>query len=105
MGGQKRVSRLADILPQAMRSMKKGQAHLTKEEIEGVWTKVAGPQAAQHSWPHRMTKKRLIIEVESSGWMYTLNLKRQQLLVGLIELLGADRVTALNFRIGEKKDA
>ena len=64
-----------------------------------------GEEAARHSWPHRLMGGRLLVEVENSGWMYTLNLKKPQLLEGLMELLGAARVKGLGFRIGEKKDA
>lgn len=75
------------------------------EEVQQIWEGVAGLEAAQHSWPRRLTGRRLTVEVENSGWMYTLNLKKQALLQGLVEQLGADRLEGLLFRIGEKKDA
>ena len=76
----------------------------SQEEIGGIWERLVGQEAAQHSWPRRLTGKRVVVEVENSGWMYTLNLKKQLLLRGLIEQLGAARVEELSFRIGEKKD-
>ena len=75
---------------------------LGQEEIEAVWERLAGKEAAIHSWPRRLTKGKLLVEVDSSGWLYTLNLKKQFLAEGLIELLGAERLRELSFRIGEK---
>ncbi len=104
MAKGRHVSKLGELLPQVMHGLR-GSARPTKEEIQQVWGKVAGPKAAGRSWPRHLEKGRLIVEVENSGWMYTLNLKKTHLLQGLIELLGADRIKTLSFRIGEKKDA
>ena len=98
------VSSLGSILPKVIQEMQKDPRPCL-EEVQDIWRQVAGDEAAQHSWPRRLTGKRLVVEVENSGWMYTLNLKKQALLQGLVERLGADRVEELAFRIGEKKDA
>ncbi len=50
-------------------------------------------------------QRRLVVEVENSGWMYTLGMERTQLLEGLLELMGAGKVRELSFRIGERRDA
>lgn len=82
-----------------------GGGHPSQEEIVGLWRRLVGEEAARHSWPRRLTQQRLIVEVENSGWMYTLGSRKAQLLEGLVELLGAGRVRQLSFRIGERKDA
>jgi len=81
-----------------------GGGHPSREEIAGHWRRLAGEEVARHSWPCRLTQRRLIVEVENSGWMYTLGSRKAQLLEGLVELLGAGRVRQLSFRIGERKD-
>jgi len=81
----------------------KAEAKPTLEEMQGVWRRLAGEEAAQHSWPKSLRQRRLTVEVENSGWMYTLGLKKNQLLQGLIELMGAERVKQLSFRMGERK--
>ena len=64
-----------------------------------------GKEASLHSWPRRLRESRLLVGVENSGWMYLLRLKKEALLQGLVELLGASRVRELRFRMGERKDA
>jgi predicted nucleic acid-binding Zn ribbon protein len=95
---------LADLLSRVLRGLK-DERSISREEIQKAWGRLVGRKAARHSWPRSVTRGRLLVEVENSGWMYTLNLKRSQLLEGLIELLGAGRVKDLRFRIGEAKDA
>lgn len=82
-----------------------GGGNPSLEEMGQVWKRLTGEEAARHSWPKRLVGRRLVVEVENSGWMYALGMKKAQLLEGLIELLGAGRVKALVFRIGERKDA
>ena len=92
------------MLAGVLRNVRKG-GKLSLEEMAEVWKRVAGAEAAGHSWPRRMSGGRLVVEVENSGWMYALGLKRAQLTEGLIELLGAGRAKTLSLRIGERKDA
>jgi len=95
---------LSDILPQVFRGLNPN-ARPSQEKIRQVWECLAGSEASQYSWPRRLGKGRLLIEVENSGWMYALRLKKEPLLQGLIELLGVSRVKELHFRMGERKDA
>ena len=81
----------------------KGGWRLSREEIDETWTRLVGEEAARHSWPRGLRSRRLVIEVENSGWMHTLGLRRQELLEGLVELLGIRRVRELSFRIGERR--
>lgn len=82
-----------------------GDARPSREEVNEVWERLAGQETAGHSWPVRLTQGRMVVEVENSGWMHALGLRRQSLTEGLVELMGAGRVRQLSFRIGEKRDA
>ena len=75
------------------------------EEVTEVWKRLAGERAAAASWPRRLNRQRLVVEVENSGWMHELRMRKLQLQEGLIELMGAGRVKELSFRIGEKRNA
>ena len=72
------------------------------EEVSAVWKRLAGDEAAQHSWPRKLMHGRLTIEVENSAWMYTLGMKKIELLEGWMEMMGAARVKEIGFRMGEK---
>ena len=104
MARSRKITTLAELIPKVIKELKK-DPRPTREEIEEVWARVAGQKAAKHSWPTKLTRGQLLVEVENSGWMYTLSSQKIHLLQGLIELLGANRIKTLNFRIGEKKDA
>ena len=80
-------------------------ARPSREDVNEVWARLAGEEAARHSWPVRLTQGRMVVGVENSGWMHALSLRKPFLVEGLIELMGAGRVRQLSFRIGEKKDA
>ncbi|MBI3615095.1 MAG: DUF721 domain-containing protein [Candidatus Omnitrophica bacterium] len=95
---------LVEILPQIFNGLRP-DARPSQEAIQEIWERLVGKEAARHSWPRRLHKGRLLVEVENSGWMYNLRPKKMPLLEGLIELLGAGRIQALGFRMGEKKDA
>ena len=76
----------------------------SREEVSEIWKRLAGESAAASSWPRRLNRRRLVVEVENSGWMHELRMSKAPLQEGLIELLGAGRVKELSFRIGEKKE-
>ena len=75
------------------------------EEVTEVWKRLAGEEAARYSWPRRLNRRCLVVEVENSGWMHELRMKKAPLREGLVELMGAGRVKELSFRIGERRDA
>lgn len=74
------------------------------EEVAETWKRLVGEEAAGHSWPKRLSRQRLVVEVENSGWMHALRLRKAQLQEGLIELMGAGRAKELSFRIGERRN-
>lgn len=93
---------LAKILPGVLSGLRQPQARVDQETMQELWRRLAGEEAAAHSWPRRLVRRRVLVEVDSSGWMHALWLRRAFLLEGLIECLGARRVRDLGFRIGEQ---
>ncbi len=98
------ITPVRDVLRGLIRGLK-AEGRPSLELVAETWARLVGEEAAKASWPKRLTQGRLIVEVENSGWMYALNLKKDQLLEGLIELLGINRVESLSFRVGERTDA
>ena len=95
---------VTDLLFRLLRKMQ-SEGRPSLEEVTEVWKRLAGEKAAAASQPRRLNRQRLVVEVENSGWMHELRMRKLQLQEGLIELLGAGRVKELSFRIGEKRDA
>ena len=98
------ITPITAILPNLLHKLQ-GEGRPSLEEIGQVWKRLAGDRAAEHSWPRQLSRQRLVVEVENSGWMHALRMRKAQLQEGLIELMGAGRVREVSFRIGEKVDA
>jgi hypothetical protein len=101
---QRRAQPLAELLPGLIRDLKK-TSQPTRESIDRVWRGAAGKEAAGHSWATQLSRGKLVVDVENSGWMYLLNLKRPQLVERLKKSLGTDKIKELVFRMGEVRDA
>jgi predicted nucleic acid-binding Zn ribbon protein len=69
--------------------------------IEEIWEKVAGEKAFVHSRPASLRRKRLVVNIDGSSWLYELTLRKKELLSGLKKRLGKDKIKELQFRIGE----
>lgn len=95
-------SPLSALLPGVIRRLQ-GEERPTLEAMAEVWQRLVGEEAARHSWPTRLVRAGLTVEVENSGWLYELNLRKPDLLEGLIELMGAGRVRRLTLRMGERR--
>jgi predicted nucleic acid-binding Zn ribbon protein len=74
---------------------------LTKEEIEERWKKIAGDAAFKHTRPVSLRKSTLTVFVDSSTWMQEMRFKKRFLLKQLKSTFGKDKISGIQFRIGE----
>ena len=102
MARNRSVTPLSSIVPGLLEGMQT-DSRPSLERMRKIWVRLVGEEAAMHSWPRQLAQGTLLVEVENSGWMYTLSLKKQMLIQGLIELLGAGRIKSLSFRIGDEQ--
>lgn len=72
-----------------------------KEVILNAWQKSVGEKAAGHSRPVSIRKSVLTIEIDSSTWLYELNLKRKSILKDIKKELGEDKIRDIRFRMGD----
>ena len=76
-----------------------------KEKILNAWQRIVGEKASRHSRPINIRRKVLTIEIDSSTWLYTLNLKKNSILKDmkkeLKKELKDDKVNDLRFRMGD----
>lgn len=74
---------------------------LSKEEkIKKVWQKAVGKRFYPHTQPVSFRKKRLVINVDSSGWLYELTMRKKEITLKLNKMLKND-FKELQFRIGK----
>ena len=103
MARAKQAATLKGLLPSVLKQLKTGNRP-TAEAMQETWKRLVGEKAASHSWPRQWIRGRVVIEVENSGWMHSLNLRKRKLLEGWIELLGAGWIKEISFRVGEGKE-
>jgi len=97
---RKKPERIDGVIKSLIEKLDK-EARPTSEDIEAIWKDVAGDKAARHAKPVSLRKKRLIVNIDGSSWLYELTLKKESLLSALKNKLGEDKIKELQFRIGE----
>ena len=96
----KKPERIDSVVKSIIQKLDK-QSNPTSDDMENIWKKVAGKKAFPHTKPASLRKKRLVINVDGSTWLYELTLRKDELLTGLKKRLGEDKIKELQFRIGE----
>ncbi|MDD5427882.1 MAG: DciA family protein [Candidatus Omnitrophica bacterium] len=80
-----------------------GAGRVSEEDVVGAWAGAAGAKAAKHTKPVSIKKGVMTINVDGSGWLYELTVKKKELLEKLGGKIKGKQVKALRFRIGEIK--
>lgn len=65
------------------------------------WKKVVRGNIAKHTKPVAWTGTRLIVNVDSSSYLYELNLQKEKILSKLKRRLGKEKIDEIQFRMGE----
>ncbi len=97
---------MPDVIKDVVKGVISGLAkekRLSLEEISAVWKQVVGAKTCGYTKPTSLKKGRLTVNVESSPWLYELNIKSEQIRQKLNKKLRERkiRVNSINFRIGE----
>ena len=97
---KRKAERIEAVVKSLMEKLDK-HSNPTSDEIEDIWKEVVGKKAFAHTKPASLMKKRLVINVDGSGWLYELTLRKDEFLAALKKRLGKDKINELQFRIGE----
>ena len=73
----------------------------TSDAVIKAWGEIVGRKARVHTKPTSLRKKKLVINVDGSTWLYELTLKKDDLIRALKKRLGEDKIQEIQFRIGE----
>lgn len=96
----KKPEDIKDVVSKVISKIEK-QGPGRQETIIAGWKKAAGEKAASHSRPVSIQRRVLTIEVDSSTWLYALNLKRASILKDMKKELSEHKIEDIRFRIGE----
>jgi predicted nucleic acid-binding Zn ribbon protein len=72
----------------------------TAMRIVKLWPEVVGEEAARHAEPTALRGRVLEVRADSSVWCQQLQLRRDEILAGLRDRLGAEAPGDLRLRVG-----
>lgn len=100
----KGAEHFGDLIGSVIKSLT-GKERLSAEEIGAAWQEAVGQAAAKHSRPVSFKKESLVVNIESSSWLYELTVRKKEILKTLERELKPKKIKELRFRIGDIKEA
>lgn len=100
MGKKNDLTPIGDIVKNVFANLENKKT-LSKEDVEEHWKAIAGEDALRHSRPAALRKGVLVLCVDSPTWMHNLTLRKRKLLKELKRTFGKDRISEIQFKIGE----
>lgn len=102
MKRRRKVSHISNTVKEIFENIEQqSTSGKTGQDIVAVWSKAAGEAASAHSQPTALQNKTLVINVDSSAWIYQLRLKERDLLKKINTLLEKEAVQKIRFRAGQ----
>ncbi len=72
-----------------------------KERITDAWYKTVRNKAGKHTRPASIKKKTLVVEVDSSTWLYELNLRKTEIINNIQKELKDTEIENIRFKMGD----
>ena len=94
------ITPIKDILKTVFEKLESGK-NFTREDIEEKWKIITGEIGFKHSRPVVFRNGVLSVRVDNSVWMQELSMKKRKILKGLQRELGKDKISDIQFKIGE----
>jgi len=96
---KKDATPIRDVARDVIRHLSKERSS-REERIKKVWQKVVGEKFYPHTQPVSFRKSKLVVNVDSSAWLYELTMRKQRIVSKLKKVLKND-FKELRFRIGK----
>lgn len=92
---------LRDVIKKVISDLEKKEEK--EADILKIWEKAAGKKAARHAKPVFLKKKRLVVKVSDSSWLYKLTLEKSALIDKFNRNLknSGKKIKELQFRVGK----
>lgn len=94
------MQEIKSVLKSVFRDMMKQQKGRDLDGAKAVWRRVVGEAAAAHSQIVYLTKDKIRVNVNSSAWLYQLNLKQDTIRK---EFYRALKIEDVKLRLGDVK--
>jgi predicted nucleic acid-binding Zn ribbon protein len=79
---------LKDILKDVWKDLAQKHKEQDGDRVQRAWEKIVGPKASAHTRIVYLTKDKIRVNVDSSAWLYALNLKKERIAEELRRSLG-----------------
>lgn len=99
MSKKREPQAIKDVLGVVLEQLKSKKSHPLVKLLQ-EWERVVKGKIAAHTKPVAWKDKCLIVNVDSSGYLYELNLQREKILNRLKKSLGKGKVNRIRFKIG-----
>ena len=93
---------IKDILGKVVKKLE-AKKRGNKGEILKSWGDITG-DIASHARPVIIKQQVLTVEVDSSAWLYALNLKKRKILEDIKKAVGEEKIKDIRFKIGEVRE-
>ncbi len=98
----RKTSHISETIKEVFENISKTDtAGTSKDDILSAWQRAVGVKAAKHSSPVGLKDKTLIVNVDSTVWIYQLRLKEADILKKMRKQLKKPGVEKIRFRAGE----
>jgi len=94
------ASPLSGLVKKAIKSLS-GSKHITEEDMALAWEEAAGEKASRHSRPTSFKGGTLVVNVDTSAWLYELTVAKKEVLGKLGVNLKGKKIKDIRFRIGD----
>ena len=92
---------IKDVVKGIIKNWGEESTKFNQDQILKIWRNAAGRRLAKHSRPTVFKSSRLVVNVDSSGWLYELTLHKGEILKKLKKKFREKPLEELQFRIGE----
>ncbi len=92
------MDKVKTVLNSVFEGLMKKQKQVDFKKTQQVWEGVVGPRASTHTRIVYLTKEKIRVNVDSSAWLYELNLQKQRIAKELKEALNIEDI---KFRLGD----
>ena len=92
---------LKDILKDVWQDLARKQKDQDGDKVQAAWDKIVGPKASAHTRIVYLTKDKIRVNVNSSAWLFALNLKKESIKDALKKTLG---IADLRLTLGDTKE-
>jgi hypothetical protein len=97
------VESIKGILNSVLKDIEKKQSQLPEDNLDDLWASCVAKKALKHTKVSFFKNGKIYINVENPGWLYELNLNREDILKNL-QKKSKNKIKDLKLRVGDVKN-